>query len=262
MLSGWRKKLFYSSIVLLAIGTALLILPPYNNYCGTDNANNKYYSAYEVVLSISVFLEAHNGAITAIATAFIAWFTLTLWQSSEKMWLVTNRSAELAERTLTELESPSVFVKVIETGLKVTNQQAYFERGRLKYHFVNYGRSPAFITAYGQQIRVMKPRTGSPRALNVADDLRTVPWGFVVPPEGGESELVTMNCISEIPLPDHALLECNRNIPFLLVAFKYRDTLDNSFTAAFCFMLDTIHDRYVLTSNGYPHNFLQKEPRT
>ena len=86
MLVGWRKRLFCIGIVLLIAGIAFLILPEYSEYCQSTHANDKYCSTYQIASSFGAFLESHNGAITAIATIFIGWFTFTLKRSTDKLW--------------------------------------------------------------------------------------------------------------------------------------------------------------------------------
>ena len=46
------------------------------------------------------FLDAHDGAITAIATAFIALFTFTLYRSTDKLW---QDAKETGERQASEM---------------------------------------------------------------------------------------------------------------------------------------------------------------
>src|ERR1700730_12364994 len=99
MLTGWRKRLFRVGIVLLAVGIAFLILPPYGEYCEQGYANNKYCAAYKVAVSIGSVLETYSGAITAIATAFIGWVPLTLKQATDKLWTASEEQRELSEDT-------------------------------------------------------------------------------------------------------------------------------------------------------------------
>ena len=82
MLTGWRKQLFYLGAILLTVGISFLIVPQYVDYCQNTYANYKYCSAYEISSAIGGFLESHNEAITAIATAFIGYFTYTLYRAT------------------------------------------------------------------------------------------------------------------------------------------------------------------------------------
>jgi hypothetical protein len=52
-----------------------------------------------VFREIGIFLDSYNGLITAIATAFIAWFTLSLRQSTDKLWDAGERQLKLLTGT-------------------------------------------------------------------------------------------------------------------------------------------------------------------
>jgi hypothetical protein len=48
---------------------------------------------------ISAAFDSHNGLITAVATIFIAWFTLSLRQSTDKLWDAGERQLKLLAET-------------------------------------------------------------------------------------------------------------------------------------------------------------------
>jgi hypothetical protein len=89
-----RKPLFYVACCGVLVGLALLIFPPYSAYCESEYANNYYCTAYSVASALSTFVDTHNGAFTALATIAIAWFTLTLKRSTDRLWDATNRSVD------------------------------------------------------------------------------------------------------------------------------------------------------------------------
>jgi hypothetical protein len=101
-----RKRLLWFAAGLLVVGAAFLVLPPYSAYCEGDNANNDYCAAYELTVVIVAFVEAHSGSFTALATVAIAWFTLTLKVSTDKLWDAGERQLKLTRRTArTELRA-------------------------------------------------------------------------------------------------------------------------------------------------------------
>jgi hypothetical protein len=57
----------------------------------------RYGVIHFAIREIGAALESYNGAITAIATMFIAWFTLSLRQSTDKLWLAAQSESEAAE---------------------------------------------------------------------------------------------------------------------------------------------------------------------
>lgn len=110
MLSGWRLfdsqrmltgplgKWSLLALVLFAVGVSLLILPTYAGYCDAASNQDQYRCApYEITSSILSILGAHNALISAIATVFIGYFTYTLKQSTEKMWIETKKAADAAD---------------------------------------------------------------------------------------------------------------------------------------------------------------------
>jgi hypothetical protein len=67
-------------------------------------------------------LYEYRDAITAVATAFIAAFTFTLWQSTKRMTQATGESVRIAERALADLERPYIYV-FNPSGLKIDLDQ-------------------------------------------------------------------------------------------------------------------------------------------
>jgi hypothetical protein len=77
-----HRKLWWTAVALLFVGTSFLVLPTYGSYCNGDYANNYYCAAYSVVIALGHAVQKYNGAITAIATFFIFIFTGTLYSTS------------------------------------------------------------------------------------------------------------------------------------------------------------------------------------
>jgi hypothetical protein len=88
-------------------------------------------------------LYEYRDAITAVATAFIAAFTFTLWQSTKDMMQATGESVRVAERALADLERPYLYI-FNPSGLKIDlDQEEPFHYFR--YSVANYGKTPARI---------------------------------------------------------------------------------------------------------------------
>ena len=64
----------------------------------TANLLSWVISAYQILAALPEFVDDHSGALIAVATIAIAWFTFTLKRSSVKMWRVTNDAITLLER--------------------------------------------------------------------------------------------------------------------------------------------------------------------
>jgi hypothetical protein len=78
------------------------------------------------VRDVEVFLDVHNGAVTGIASIFIAAFTIVLAFVTRRQASLTytvaeaaKRSAAIAERSLADLERPYVVVEINKTGISL-----------------------------------------------------------------------------------------------------------------------------------------------
>jgi len=123
----WQYKLNIFAILVVWVVFECWI--SWSAFCGPSSDKYQYYKTTEeycsafkgpLISTISFafvwfggVLDDHSHAVTAFATIAIAFFTWTLWQSSEKMWDVTKiaaeaaqKSAQVSERTLKAVESP------------------------------------------------------------------------------------------------------------------------------------------------------------
>jgi hypothetical protein len=100
---------------LLGFASLLLIfllssdIAAHYELCETTKEGAKECSQYGpigfVFREIVMALNDYNGLITAVATIFIAWFTLSLRQSTEKLWSAGERQTELTRETSTAQSS-------------------------------------------------------------------------------------------------------------------------------------------------------------
>jgi hypothetical protein len=102
----------------------------------TTNLLSWLSSAYQFLAALPQFVDDHNGALIAIATIAIAWFTFTLKRSTVKMWRVTNDVIALLERP--QIGAYNTTFKNISRDVSSVNVYA-----------INYGRMPGVITEVG-----------------------------------------------------------------------------------------------------------------
>jgi hypothetical protein len=140
-------------LVILSISTPAKYSVCYENEYTGQNKCEPYHIGQFIVFEVLKLFTAYNGAITAISTGVIAWFTYALYQSGERMWRITNisakasrraanaaiKSADVAEQALTALERPYVFIDSISFPQAVNGQW------RPSYSAKNYGKIPAII---------------------------------------------------------------------------------------------------------------------
>jgi hypothetical protein len=140
-----RKRLFWFGASLLFVGLAFLIFPPYKTYCEGDYANNYYCVIYELTIALSAFVEEHSGAFTALATVAIAWFTLSLRESTDRLWDASERHSE----------------RELRAYVLVDGGQFDYSRARdmIRGHIVvkNYGQTPAYNFSVFASVRIFEP---------------------------------------------------------------------------------------------------------
>jgi hypothetical protein len=116
-------------------------------------------------------------------TLALDWLNGFLVLSTFLLWLASRRSARIAERALTELEAPFVFVQINAPGLEVRGGAVTW--GNLQWSVVNFGRTPASILEiFVDQVRLI-PFGEDPEPVNPSvrrgDRL---PFGVIAPPNG------------------------------------------------------------------------------
>jgi hypothetical protein len=90
---------------------------------------------------IGSLLYDNRDAVTAVATAFIAIFTLTLWWSTRGMLRVTNESIKLAKEEFISTNRPRVILRIIHFSYPEDRTQDV----PIMCIFVNIGRTDAEI---------------------------------------------------------------------------------------------------------------------
>jgi hypothetical protein len=171
------------------------------------------------------------------------------------------RSADTAEKALTDLEAPQVFIKFIKSGVFITgaNPPGY-GLDQLKYSFVNHGRTPAIILNYGEEISPLKHGAGFPRARDPAHHFtEQIGWGLVVPP-GGESDEIELNLLPILMTPASIMYNDTTNRIFMRAAVRYADVFGGVYASGFLFMYDNRVSRWVLTNADQEYNYRRKEP--
>jgi hypothetical protein len=131
---------------------------------GTQNCASHNIISYVAVRALDG-LNLYGTLIAAVATGFIAWFTWTLRQSTEKMWIETKKAADAADlsaKAVTIVEFP--IIRTLWIGPDLLSVDGLIELGMSgesyggvvndgpptefsvvsEIEYRNYGRSPAF----------------------------------------------------------------------------------------------------------------------
>jgi hypothetical protein len=168
----------YDLLVGFALGVATLLIifilssdfAAHCEVCETTKEGAKECARYGVVHfalhEISAAVDSSNGFITAIATAFIAWFTLSLRQSTDKLWdagneqrlsaeaiakrqsgemqksiAVANRAAEVAEKALIAADRAWISIDAKIIGSLTFDEDVVSLN--VEFKMTNVGKSPA-----------------------------------------------------------------------------------------------------------------------
>lgn len=195
-----------------------------------------YKLAPFILIQIREFLHSIENVITAFATVAVAWFTWTLWQSSEKMWIATKQSADaanLSARAAVAIELPIIRIEphVLSNGTsrEVSGGPLVEHCGVHFVTFSNLGRTKAFPVelSYGIAVGVLpaepRYRCTEPFLINLIfePDIKVTPRKFLSdqhPINMGEWSLI-----------------CSGNLPvWFYCEFEYLDFMQVRHEAAFC----------------------------
>jgi hypothetical protein len=242
---------------LFVVDRTSLLIAPCGEYSSAEGnqkpADNDNCTVREgiIVAGIERLRETPPDVWTALATIAIATFTLTLWLSTEKMWEVTKRSTEIAERALTELEAPFVVVKITApgfakpAGLGVT----YMGQVPINFSFINYGRTPALMLECFEDLISIPIGSDLPPERNpVKQRSAPLPYGIVAGPGGGESQEFSYRFT-----PDgDGTHNFKTNAVYFVGVVRYSNIFGESYTQGFCFLYD---DRSVEWINAGDENW-------
>ncbi len=150
--------LFFAALALLLFVIGLFtgryeICDPPRHYYYEDCP---YHSlSYFIIWRVTTFLNAISGALTAIATVFIAGFTARLWISTNKQARLTRRAVKLARDEFRATHRPRIKIISVDSDIKD-------ETIEITIYCVNAGDTPAVLQNLTWRIDISsKPvRTG------------------------------------------------------------------------------------------------------
>jgi hypothetical protein len=140
-------------LVAAAIGTAILALTAdsqtYYQICETNHYSGKESCSPHNVVYVLFWLVGHwfdisAAVITALATGFIAWFTLTLKHSTDRLWDAGERQLQLIRDNFVTERRPWL---AVDAELERLQYQAGHLVISMKFKLKNYGNSPAMAVA-------------------------------------------------------------------------------------------------------------------
>jgi hypothetical protein len=226
-----------------------------HNKDGDSKSAEKQCTAYRsvyfagdrpIAVSVGTFLDDHNGAVSAVATIFIATFTIVLVIVTNRQARLALRSVKVAESALTDLERAYIYWGGIESNI------AWFLHTRDSWNddnmgpsftllAVNHGRTPGNIES--GLIRFEVRNTEPLREPSKADQV-----SFMQGNEPASAEIIIGATKTYRFLP----MQCDprfrhSDIPAILMGtaslycygfFTYLDIFMKSHTTEFCRMYD------------------------
>jgi hypothetical protein len=180
-------------------------------------------------------LDKNGAGITAVLTLVLAVSTVLLWMSTRDL-------ARGAERALTELERPFVYVEVLTPGLVISGVNAGFA-GSLQAICANYGRTPADLWELEDQI-VFLPKGGFPEPMvPKANPPRQMPPGAISAP--AKPYPFDINLRGWLNMDQLAELGQGRGSVFLIGYVRYLDIFNRRHITGFCAYFDPVSQRFV-----------------
>lgn len=195
-------------------------------------------------------------------TLWLAVFNGLLVVSTIALWRATRKSTKIAERALTELETPFLSIKVISPGINVKNIKNIMDIdfGVLEFCVANYGRTPASLLEMIDNVSAVPINQVRPLRIDpdVVHGIR-MPYGVVAPPKGDSMpfRLGIFESIFGKRRPAGAL-DC---VPTFAGFVRYADIFKSNYVLGFCFIFDPIGNRWVL-NGGNDYNYCRKEEKS
>jgi hypothetical protein len=195
--------------------------------------------------------------LLALVTGGLLYFGFRQVRDNRRSIKAAEDSTRIAERALTELEAPFVFVKINSPGLHVEGARINF--GNLQWCVVNHGRTPAPILEIFVDV-IPVPFGEDPEPINPAERHGDqLPYGVIAPPNGGQSHdfpAVPFNAAFQQSGPPGKPFSTHS--PFFLGFVKYCDIFENRFILGFCFLFNASSNTWVRIL-GDEYNYRRKE---
>jgi len=205
-----------------------------------------------------------------ITDTLLVVFTFFLAVSTVFLWLATRRSAQIAERALTELEAPFIALNIIDDGLKPYQMVGVGDKTfqiaalpiALTFSFYNHGRTPAVFLELQDKLQVCEK--GKLPDLDWPGRKTNYPYGVFIGPgvQYAPSTRFFKDYI-ENEKTDVEWREWREDIEkgqsslFLVGRLRYRDLFENTFEMGFCAEFSCV-DKHFLMREDKRYNYLSR----
>jgi hypothetical protein len=300
--NGGALWALFALIAIAGFGLRLDLAAPYHRHHGPDQRsqapkNDNLPADYMApALALGQFVDAHNGAVNALAAIVIAAFTIVLAvrtgglfketaalraiasqqqtdmlrsvTATEKLATTGEKSASVAERALVELEAPFLAINILDTGiLREAALGGVYVRKVLRFTIANYGRTPAMLMELVDKAIIVHLTAGLPPEINL--DFRSrnsMSRGVIAPPSNSSQHFIyDLDAQNNILIGAKELddlyggqLRLSKSELFYYGFVRYRTIFDQTFRMGFCFIFDKRGNHWHL-AGGDRYNYLEKE---
>ena len=217
---------------------------------GTDLRCGFYRVEIGGVLWLLSFFDIHGGGVTAVATGFIAWFTYSLRKSSIEQGRLTEKSIDIANRSLTELEGAYLYPMIL--GDRIHEHIKHFklydhetsvispQTPEIVFTFKNFGRSPCFPKNISTVFF-----WGEPDDRHNDRSAGLFHQAIIGPNEISDVH-VTRTMITPITKESYSIIESGYPKIYLRGRVIYQDIFSNIYEQTFCFAWDFQQRRFMV----------------
>jgi hypothetical protein len=185
------------------------------------------------------------------------------------------KSADIAEKSLFQLEAPYLYVKIIASGIRQTpgtDDQIIYDSiptprrwevdlGGLRFVFGNYGHTAAQIRTHFEDFFVTPDLGTPPNPLNPGNiEARELPPGVFVMSNGDSREfqcLFNAQVLGEGNGRPQFADPMRRGVYFMGFV-RYTDIFGNRYISGFCFIFHGAENRFAL-AGGRAYNYRHRE---
>ena len=196
--------------------------------------------------------------------AFTKWLVIvTAGLGVISVWQAINlqRSVNVSESALVDLERPFVAVQVTDPGFERTGI-AIVMKDSLKYVAFNHGKTPAILTEFLYKICLMNKTDDLilPQSIDpYTEPGRKLPFGNIA--AAGSSHPFSFALIPEISPLDVVEVTSNRKHIYLLGYVRYMDIFENRYITGFCAFFHPDSNTF-LRAGGEGYNYIREDKET
>lgn len=206
----------------------------------------------DAIFSIGRWIETHSSFVSAASTAAIAFFTLTLWCATRKLWKVSQEQSRDMKTSLTIAQEAADAAKKSADALPAIERAYLFTRvkrhpppkprqlienikegfNQARFIVINQGKTPAIITKIDWHVGVMNDMEIDDKISQLeSNSVSKVPYGIITISSGGTGKYLA-DC--HITNPDIQKINASTAYYVCLGRIEYKDVFRRIRKTVFC----------------------------